>query len=657
MFVSADNVPQRLYPGDFQGEWLWGDQLAPNVYCKAVWKNPQHPAKKSYSMKVLADNQFTLYCNGERIASSEAWQEGWTGSIELADGDVLTVEALDQDGGRLAGLVLAVVDQGETILSSADLRLYDRLGRRISTPGDAQADLAGLAAAYRPVRASDPSRRRGEHGQQAARSGRFLDQTIPAISPPKGPNCGCMHRRIDSRDLYAVFHPGSTDAAVAVIVPRRRRARTLGRRDGPSPVDRPLRTSRRQNGDRNRIGRRRIELVVFSEKPTAITARRRRAVIPAGDVASEVLSLEGTWDFCVEPVLDNRFGDFHNPATPELLGVEARRMRCFEQFDPSVDTANFTKPEMDDSAWPEVTAGFGPRFWLLGPIPPGTDTAALEQELSAMRSVDPERPIRVGGVELRWTRFDYSLRFGMENDPMLQQQSAYAIHGPIGCVPDEFIHLQGAPGSTWYLWTSASAARPGTSRLAVGTRAAYRVWWNGRSILEDDRSEGYLRDGGFGLRDYPTPIRTAPIELAAEAEPLLVRLTADGRDGQARAFVQFDADLTDREPLPRTAGPTGNADFTPEGLVASRWFTDPPDAAYDPYAGRRPAALWYRFVTPPGVEVVRVGRPRSAGDLGRRKAPQRSNRSRTLRRRPCAGKGRGDGAWRCPNRWKIPRRP
>lgn len=41
---------------------------------------------------------------------------------------------------------------------------------------------------------------------------------------------------------------------------------------------------------------------------------------------TEIIRLDGDWEFELQPTSDNRFGDFHWPPTRELIGAEVRQL-------------------------------------------------------------------------------------------------------------------------------------------------------------------------------------------------------------------------------------------------------------------------------------------------------------------------------------------
>lgn len=94
---------------------------------------------------------------------------------------------------------------------------------------------------------------------------------------------------------------------------------------------------------------------------------------------------------------------------------------------------------------------------------------------------------------------------------------------------------------------------------------------------------------------------------------MLVKLQGNTKNGMVRAFVALGDDLQDApEPDPAKI-PSGDGEYVPSGLVASRWYTRPKVADFDLYREGKPEALWYRFTTPPGLKAMTIaahGQPR-----------------------------------------------
>ena len=157
-----------------------------------------------------------------------------------------------------------------------------------------------------------------------------------------------------------------------------------------------------------------------------------RGPVPTSAVRSRVARtqvLDGPWAFQLRPTLDNTFGDFQLPATPQRIGVQTRRLHA-------APAQRAGRP----AEWTDVTCGFGPRFWALGPFPPGEAHANLTEMLVALTAVDPTVPVQIAGHSHVWHPYEYSPALGIESDPLLTHWLT-GPHGLKGQLPDEFVDL------------------------------------------------------------------------------------------------------------------------------------------------------------------------------------------------------------------------
>ena len=128
--------------------------------------------------------------------------------------------------------------------------------------------------------------------------------------------------------------------------------------------------------------------------------------------------------------------------------------------------------EKDDSSWRKQLHGYGPQFYLLGPVP---ETTILDSELVALDRIDPDVPVIVGDKPYYWKPYDFSWRYGKEDDPGRQ-----GYHGLKGRISDNFnrlgkrdLKLNGvmllAPeeNNRYYLWTTTTVAEPTVATLHV----------------------------------------------------------------------------------------------------------------------------------------------------------------------------------------------
>ena len=223
------------------------------------------------------------------------------------------------------------------------------------------------------------------------------------------------------------------------------------------------------------------------------------------------IALNGKWNFEVIPTMDNRWGDFRMPPTDQKIGPEARQFKYAEADEEEVA---WHKKGLDDSGWATATYSFGPHFLKLGPVPAGADTKALEKNLSDAESIDTDRKVQVDGKKVSWSRYVFSKKLGIQDDPV-----AGRWLGMKKKVPEEFIDLgRHKPGTTFYMWTAVVAPERMKSNLLVGP-AKCAAWLNGEKVL----------DGSSG--------GSARVNLRKGANPLLVKLVAGGGNLRAHAVV------------------------------------------------------------------------------------------------------------------------
>jgi hypothetical protein len=387
----------------------------------------------------------------------------------------------------------------------------------------------------------------------------------------RDPNVYVMHRQMGVRDVYAMYN--ATDRFIAPGLSCRVAGKKPEFWDASTGHIEPIHCYRRYaNRTEMNLSFEPYELkvVVFSPGENKPAPKAKENV----SEPVESIRLDGLWDFAIEPILDNRWGDFRSPAGNERIGPEARRFRYAEEH-PDVNTAKWPAPDYNDGDWPVTTTSWGPRFWILGPVPKDADVARLEERLAKLDHIEPGQVVQIGEVEFHWQPYEYSLRWGLQNDPLLTRQTGIAIHGPIGWVPDEFIHLQtGSEADSWYLWTSLESPTNQDTRLAVGTRAAFKTWLAGAEILSKQTAKAEIRAGPWDILDYPSAgMQTTRVSLRRGSNCLLVKLRGDGPDTMVRAFVVLGADLEDVPEPSLHEIPSGNANYVPDGLVASQWYS------------------------------------------------------------------------------------
>ena len=408
-----------------------------------------------------------------------------------------------------------------------------------------------------------------------------------------------LHRRAGNRDIYMVY--AAPKDAECVF-------RAQGKVEIWDPwtgTARPLPIlGVTADGTRLRLplGADEAQLIVFSPGSPQIAAAGAAA-------APHVTPIDGPWQFELEPVLDNRFGDYRWPPTPTMIGAEARQIRYADEPEGAAEgdspifgerklgqsPIDWQDPKLDDAKWPKVTASFGPRFWKLGPMPSKIDVTALEARLATLTAVDPGVPVEAGGKWYRWQPYSFSWRWGVENDPGHQ-----GYHGLKEEVPDEFIALgkvrlsgtgtsyeDEAGGWRYYLWTAALAPGDTPARALVGDVKPAAAWIN-------------------SARCENLPAR---VQLKAGANPVLLRYD---RPGRGYFVLDTSTPAAGSEPatsVPAAASNPASAVVQPVfklSPLAMSWYNRPGTLPLDlaPQVAR--PAGWYRFTSPPGLRGMTI---------------------------------------------------
>ena len=450
-----------------------------------------------------------------------------------------TLEAA-RDFVRAGGLVIAYGQvPGASERAAAGERDFDQLLTEIFSPEERAAGGCGILVTqgYDEVL-------------------RLINASIPRdVTIPHGERLHVLHRHLAAQDVFYLFNPSATPVTTDVHF---RVNGAAAQWDAWTGTDTPLFIAGMSNefsALRLSFAPREARIIVFNrDTPPHIAA-------PQPAVAATVLvRLDRRWDFSLQLTLDNRFGDFRLPAAAGMIGPEARRFKWAEEFSADV---RWHEAALDDASWPETTWSFGPRFEVLGPLPP------------AARDDGP------------WFPYAFSLRWGIERDPFLTNWMS-GPHGLKNRVPDEFLDFHcDTPGHEWHLRAQVTSGADREVTLMMGGRCAYQAWLNGRLVLEQTDALPRGRYASWSIPHYECTPREVRVDLRQGVNQLRLKLVQP--EGQrTRAFVAFD-------PPP----------FDPAHL-GLRWFTDPavPRPALLAPAGRR--AVWLRCLAPPGLQGLHL---------------------------------------------------
>ncbi|HWD94314.1 MAG TPA: glycosyl hydrolase [Verrucomicrobiae bacterium] len=377
----------------------------------------------------------------------------------------------------------------------------------------------------------------------------LINEFIPrGVTAAAGP-LQVLHRRVETQDVFYVFNPARSTQTTEVNFRATGIVEQWDAWTGAVTPLSPVAVSEGVSTLRLTLKAREARVIVFrQQKPPEVVLR------PPGEAAVELQRFEGLWNFTLRPTLDNRFGDFRLPATDGFLAPEASRFKWAEETAPGM---RWHELGFDDSLWPETTYSFGPRFEVIGPLPPGAP------------------------CEGTWRPYAFSLRWGIERDPFLTDWFS-GPHGLKNKVPDEFLDFHcDRPGSEWHLRSSVAVEADREATMLVGARCAYQAWVNGRLVMEQTNSLPPGRHAPWNIPHYECVPGEAIVTLHEGVNHLRLKLIQP--TGQrTRAFVAFD-------PPP------------PSTRLGLRWFAEPralrPALLASP--GRR--ATWLRCMAPPGL--------------------------------------------------------
>jgi len=151
---------------------------------------------------------------------------------------------------------------------------------------------------------------------------RFVsDHIVPDFIPQSGSG-RVLHRRIADNDVYMVMDVEKGDSMYF----RSRGKTELWNAMNGCISDLPvLKTDEQGTWIRFDGETGSSQLIVFSPGEPVISSS---SIAENGTASNEPIPLDGEWDVEVIPTMNNKWGDFRLPASDELIGVEARSMKC-----------------------------------------------------------------------------------------------------------------------------------------------------------------------------------------------------------------------------------------------------------------------------------------------------------------------------------------
>jgi hypothetical protein len=425
---------------------------------------------------------------------------------------------------------------------------------------------------------------------------------VSSATDPQNALPRVMHRRVGNHDIYAVYNLSAGTECFF---------RAKGKTELWDPVTgerRPLYSVRRTNSGsmvRLPLSQHEVQLIVFAPGENDLVletstlssidsvwveggtvALRGESAIPGqmeatGKYKGKLVHLKGEpslgrssrplsdeWDFEVQPVLDNRWGDFHWPPTSTLIGPEVRRL-AYSEGAP-------VKGQPLDT----VSCSFGPQFWKLGPMPA---MAALDTLLKG-GMIDPRMAVVLNGKNYAWQPYRFSWRWGVENDPGHQ-----GYHGLKEEVHDEFIRL----GRAVQPWQGA----PSVERLAEEGGNFYCLVTGINAPSEGNYiiQQGLVRPVVVRINGLPVDTAAQSVHLKAGANTLLLWY-----DRPCMTFYVVRKPGTMSE-----LGPTGLVTDPGARPLAMHWYGDTTVLGFDVKFNERAPEGSFSFMSAPGMKRMR----------------------------------------------------
>ena len=466
-FTEPEAEP-RVYPGGFTGYWAWSKECVTRIQAVGTLKGlTDQPAQ--YQVKFFTDNHGDLYVNDKRVCSNVNYTRGWTGTLTLKNGDKIKILAKDDDpnGNQTAGIFFAVSDGEKTLFSTLDL------GYKLSDNDEVKPlDQFNVHDLHRFGRINVRFPRHTTGSAELDKQVYLFPQDVRAGSPIK-----YLRRKAGKYDVYMVM--GAEKNSIVSF-------RCTGRPERWNPMTgevSPATVTEVKDGYTS------IQIPVTSAEACLFvfdSTQKAQVSAPVEPKAIDVVPLTGSWTFKLIPTMDNQWGDFRLPVTPDnrMIGAEARRL-----YYRVSETEN----------WKPCSVGYGQRFWLKS-VP--TTAAPTSNPVKSMDELDSS-----------WSPYEFSWRWGIEGNPGHQ-----GWHGLKENFSDHFIGL----GATrkGHNETLFIAENPPKRYYLTTT-----VCWKGTATIQKG---GNLPDAVF-LDDKPVPLDAKTIELSGKPQILTLSYPTAGR--------------------------------------------------------------------------------------------------------------------------------
>lgn len=412
--------------------------------------------------------------------------------------------------------------------------------------------------------------------QHLTSAGEAIERVLRSIDiDVKGLNATvrALHRKVGASDVYFVM-----DAAPGAVVEFRAKGR-VELWDPWTGGSRALQVVRETaTGTQVELPLEKYEAQVVVFLPGQVHENPTRQ--PAHSGVIKTLPHDG-WQVSFVPTMDNRCGDFRLPVTPanEVIGLEARRFAWARECD--VDPVVAMLPEVDDTSWKKQLHGYGPQFYILGPIPESLAPGILDAELAVLDTVDPSVPLVVGETSLTWQIYDFSWRYGREGDAGHQ-----GYHGLKGTISDDFIRL------------GRGHAVP-HSGVVLGADEHNRYYlWSSVLLTEDGEVTLHVSQTAPAVTNA-SPVNAPAAVFLDGVQVVDLSKTLSLREGRHSILLRYEDCGQSHVVLRRKHVPV------PENghALAMRWYEDPGVLRFDPFAGDD-STEWFRFLSAPGTTAI-----------------------------------------------------
>lgn len=269
------------------------------------------------------------------------------------------------------------------------------------------------------------------------------------------------HRKVGRRDLYAVYN---VDRGAICYFRSRGGVELWDPWTGEVKPLQVLKVDSEGSYLRMPLDKTEMQLIVFDpEKRVEIEA----SVPEEESFVTQPLS--GVWETELIPVLDNRWGDFHWPATPTRIGAEIRRLEYAVRV-----AEDWKTSRMPGSGWTSQSLGFGDYM----------------VQLEALAQPVDESELLLHAERLPWKPYAFSWRWGVENDYGHQgyhglKAEMYAEFIRLGRLKEEPTQLSRVAdprGEHYYLLTDVIAPCADSYEVLCGDRRPDDVWINGQRV-------------------------------------------------------------------------------------------------------------------------------------------------------------------------------